>query len=208
MTTKIDSMYEVFTPLCVLAKSHFVCWFSGDLCTSRWSTTIGGTGSIAAACAVDGGLLFTSGTVSNEQATIHHCNNAKHYNACGSVAIWVSKIGSTAVMRNGPGLSNLANFSGHLVVSGFRHDVSCNWVLSSSDGTLTHSASCTAVDTNFHVFNLKTNSGTMTISIDGILVLTKTSNPPTTALQPTAFMQTRTSSAKTMNLRYMEVYNT
>ena len=62
-------------------------------------------------------------------------------------------------------------------------------------------------NTSFHTMNLESFSTKTTLTIDGTLEATNTSNTPTAKLQPEFFQRTLSTGARKGRIRYLEVYN-
>ncbi len=84
-----------------------------------------------------------------------------------------------------------------------------NFELATSDGTLSFTATDVTLDSNFHSIKLEGTSANVQLTLDGVLKVTKTTNRPTSNVQPQMYvLDLATSSAKTGQCRYLEVFNT
>ena len=64
------------------------------------------------------------------------------------------------------------------------------------------------IDSNWHTHKLELTSSNNILSIDGVVGATADSNIPTDKQQPYCQVQDVVSASNTINIRYMECYNT
>jgi|TARA_R110000851_G_scaffold139576_1_gene276689 hypothetical protein len=198
-------------------KQHFIEWFSGKQKPSYWS--IGAyqdTVQVVMEDVIDGGLSMNTnhfGSPSSLDSGGIDFGNKRQYSATGSVSIIVMKRKSTATstMAEGGLFNNFASAQ-------FKHSsairdnsASTNKQLSTNDGTTTSTLDSTvAVDALFHAYKIENGQSNNKLTIDGVLEITKESNPPALIMQP--FIAGTTVSGTTVAhdtvVRYMECYNT
>ena len=190
-------------------KQHFIEWFSGKQLPSYWTTTNNnGTNTFAMSDSVDGGFsILNSGTNFSDAQINFGAKRQYAHNA--SVFIAVAK--RAALGDSGSydvGLSD----DNYIASSPSSKDFGCitvdtgNYDLKSSDGsTNSATAGSIASDTSFHVHKIVFGSSNLVSSIDGVVDITKTTNRPSTNLQPHC---ETFDNATELRIRYMEVYNT
>ena len=184
-------------------KQHFIEWFSGKSLPSYW--TGAGTGSTSMSDSVDGGLQVTTGTGAYNEYAIDF-NTIRQYAHDGSVLIAVAKLSSTASAIYDVALWGT---TGGFARVFYDSTTDTYFELSTYDGTTsTSTASSIAIDTAWHVHKIETGASDIKLTIDGVLQVTKTTNRPTTKMEPFVRATTRTTAAKTISVRYMECYNT
>ena len=209
------SIYDQLNASGTIAKQRVVETFSGDaLDTDRWTDS--GTGIMADE--VDGGFNMPTGTSSGNNITVSFNDVSKPFNNQGAVFISVSKFDSLASVKYNLGFIETINqnnsFSYTLVDS---DNGNTNLNLMTDDGTTSSfcsgtstgcTGSTTASTTNWFVNKIELTPSNNTLSIDGSLIVTKTTNLPDAGQQPWFHTYTRTTSAKTQSVRYLEAYNT
>lgn len=203
MTAK--SLYEQLFPLTTVMKQRVVDNFDGDSLNERWTTTIEGSGTIAMADEIDGGLQIQSGTVGNEASSIHF-NNIRHYDNQNSIAIFAMRAvaGDSRFM-----LVNSAGQEGgvQLIMISHRPAVFTNFRFFTADAGLTQISTGVVNDTNPHSIKLQLTSSDGKGIIDRILVATNTTNLPTTRLQPQVMARRTDTVQADLRVLYCEAYN-
>jgi len=206
-----DSVYEMFNPLTDVRKQHFWDWFSGGaLDSKRWTyLNITGAGSGAMSDSVNGGYAITTSGGAVRESNISF-NNVREYSHTGCVSIWVAQATATSGQDTHLGFSDDATSPSYT-----SSDNQANWEIDSgtqylltSDGSSasrTALTSATAMGSAFRVGKVECGSANIKLTIDGVLEVTKTTNRPSTALQPKFSVYGMT---KTGSVRYCEAYNT
>jgi len=206
------SMYESFNPLTTVNKQHFVEWFSGDALDSIWTQTTIGAGTFAMVDAVDEGFsLLTSGSTSDELIIDFATKN--QYSETASVIIAVRKV--VTITGNNVSYVGLIDTNANGFVAGQdfvtaeKHSGVTNFSLQTGDGTsISRTSSSIVGDTNFHSFKIECGSSNIKLTLDGVLEVTKTSNRPTTNMQPAFEQLANDAAAYESRIRYLECYNT
>ena len=196
-------------------KQHFIEWFSGKQLPSYWDKTVVGSSTGAMVDEVGGGYLITTGTVNNDlvQLDFNDINQYAH-DASEVVAVWKGGKSGNVYENISVGL-----MSATYALTGVNQ---AGWVLDNSISSNTYfmkSGNASGVqylwtsvpyDTNFHVFKSSLSASGMTGSIDDVVTGTQTSNLPTGSMQPHIHRQYKSDDgvARTLNIRYMECYNT
>lgn len=155
-----------------------------------------------------GGLSLVTGTDANDQAEIFF-NDKRHYEPTACVCILVAKrISASSQMSIG--------FDGSITTSSTHHarlknrTSDTNTFLETRDGT-TASETTTglAIDTNFHSNKIECGSADVTLTVDGVLKVTKTTNRPSAKLMPMMLIANiLVGTSREMRIRYYEAYNT
>jgi len=208
-----DSMYEYFQALTSVQTSHFVEWFSGSGLSTIW-TTGGSGGSSSMSDAIDGGLAIATSTTNNSTQYIHF-NDKRHYDYQDSVVIAVQKISTspasfiTGLIRSASGISNALLAAG-VDLMGIGRGETGNYAIYTADGsTQSGTTSSVASDTEYHTFKGVMGSSNNLFYLDGVLEVTKTTNLCSTdGLQPFSAIRTGTTAVKTLNISFLECYNT
>ena len=195
-------------------KQHFVEWFSGKQLPSYWTAVNSGTATTVMADEVDGGLLISTGTTNSSRGFIGF-NQKRQYSPTGSVMISVVKHGSLTGGESYVGLQDGSNsgigkgawthvdnsykgtyFSLHTVGAG---------------GSIFVESGYTA-DTNWHTHKIELTSSQASLEIDGTTTTTSTvsSQLPAVDLAPSVGINKNVSDSanRTLNIRYLEAYNT
>jgi len=207
-----DSIYDQLNAYGTVAKQRFVETFSGDaLDTDRWDFSPLFSGTQAMSDEVDGGLLMST-TATNTSESYIDTNNIKQFSPTGAVMIAVIKHGSTTggesytglqsgyKQGNGQGAWSYVNDSWKGSVFNFQTDDGNNntWI----------ETGCVASDTNWHTHKIELTSSSGSLQIDGNTTVTSTTNLPAVALQPSVGINNSSAVNRTLNIRYMECYNT
>ena len=195
-------------------KQHFIEWFSGKQLPSYWTQrNIIGTGTFAMVDEVDGGFKISHDSAVNDSSQIDF-GNIRQYAEDGSVYIGVVKKSSTG----GSDVAVYHGFTGNITGTGMQsamvEDSSYGDAVLRTGGV---SASSTQPQTSptintgtaWHTHQITCGSANVKLNIDGVLKVTKTSDPPTIPMQPFAkSYNTASTGADSIQVRYMECYNT
>jgi len=207
-----DSLEQSLEPsTTVVPKTHFVEWFSGSALDSIWTiiNLNGSGGSSGMSDTIDGGFFLTTQTTAAHLKAIT-CNDIKHYAHDSSVFIGIIKTTSTAGQTAFTGCVADDAFSNSFALIGQDTGQSTtDFVIRTDDGSAESSTAATfALDTIFHNHKVELTSSNNLYTIDGGLEVTKTSNRPTTSLQPLGEVQRLSGGARTAHIRYLEAYST
>ena len=180
---------------------------SSNVDNIRWNETSVVSGAMADS--VDGGYSFSCGTGTWDTGALNF-NQKRIFSPTTAVAITVAKRTGNGYMINGFNDSNntwgnssneaaISNLYSATYLAGFNADGTTQ-----SQGNLTQ-----AVDTDFHTQKVECGTTATDYSIDGVLGLTRATNKPIAKMQPiVSAMHYNSGSAPTVNVKYMECYNT
>jgi hypothetical protein len=209
-TQGAQSLIENRQPLGDDIDQHFVEWFSGDALDSIWSTRDGGGsgGSVAMTDGTNGGLTLTTGTTNGHRKIIDF-NQIRHYDiGCVQYAIWNAN--SATDIDTNCGFKDVADVvasnGDHMHIrmrSALTTDLTNN-AGSGATGVDTNES----VDTNVRLWRIQLSSTHSRAHANGSLVAINTSTLPTTKMEPWFASRTKTTSAKSSAIRYMECYQT
>jgi len=203
-----DSVYQIFTPLQTVRKQRFWDWFDGDSLGSRWTRNdVTSTGSNAMADSVDNGVLLSTGAATGAESILAF-NNIRHYEETGCVCIGISRTNQNDNEFLHIGLGDSQADSDH-TTSMRSGNASSFFTLLTRDTSNNETNTSITGDTNYHSTRNELTSSANTLRMDGVLEVTNTTNLPANALQPWfRFKIQDGTTARTMNVRYFEAYNT
>jgi hypothetical protein len=213
LNTRFDSYYQHRSPFSILQKQHFWEFFSGKQLSSIWQVQNVGTGTVGMDDVIDGGYKITTGSANNDLYWLTF-NSKRQYNFDGCVCIRTFKLNSTsnAEFSMGLGNSNATPATGanqnNSIFSYYHAGQSITKLGTGDATTVSYSDGTTPRDTNWHTLKTEVTPANALLFGDNGLEVTKTTNLPTTALQPRIWLRTAEASTKNGNLRYYEVYNT
>ena len=206
-----DSIYDQLNAYGTVAKQRFVENFSGwQLDTDRWDQS-NTNGTQVMADSIDGGLLMST-TSSGSSISYIDFADKKQFSNTGSVMIAVMKHGSTTggesytglqsgtTQGNGQGAWSYVNDSWKGAVFNF-------YTVGASGDTWVQTG-CVTSDTNWHTHKIELTSSAGSLQIDGNTTVTSTTNLPAVSLQPSVGINNTSAVNRTLNIRYMECYNT
>lgn len=205
-----SSVYEILTPITTVRKTKFWDWFDGDDLRAIWTTrNITGTGTFAMSDVADDGFTVQSGATSSDESRIDF-NSIRHYLQTACVFIGVMKAVSNSSSAQYCGLVNPTTTYDGIDRAIFVLDTAnSNTSLRTADGSTSSETTTDVVnDTNFHSVKIECSSANIKLTQDGVLKVTKTTNRPTTRLEPNFGVKTTSAAAKALRARYCEVYNT
>tara|TARA_R110000822_G_scaffold281965_1_gene403583 strand:- start:17 stop:613 length:597 start_codon:yes stop_codon:yes gene_type:complete len=195
-------------------KQHFIEWFSGADISSIWTKrNIIGTGTFAMDDSVDGGFKISHGSAVNNNSQIDF-GNIRQYAEDGSVYIGVVKKSATGGSDVAVYHGFTANITGTGMQSAMVEDSSYGEAVLRTGGvsaSSTQSQTSPAINTGtaWYTHQITCGSANVKLNIDGVLKVTKTSDPPTIPMQPFAkSYNTVGTGADSIQVRYMECYNT
>ena len=198
------SVYEMTNPLTTVRKQHFWEYFSGATLNSRWTQgTISGSPSFSM---TDSGFTLDC-NAGGEQGFIDF-NDKRNFSHNASEMIFVMKREGTSCVGYG-GLYYDFNTPA-VEQANWTNDTRDTYtVLETADAsTRTSMDTTTAIHANFATGRISCGTSNIKLYEDGILTATKTTNRPTTRLQPTLTNVALTSSSQKVHFKYCEVYNT
>ncbi len=214
LTTETDfpSVYELFNPLITISKQHFWDWFDGNDVSNRWTKqTSVGSPTFTISDSIDGGFELTNPSSANSQGSINF-NDKRPFDPVACEIIFVLKSSSTSVFTDCiAGFQNTLISPNNAAFAGFNTDQSTtNFMLHTGDNS-TNSSTTTSVtgDTSFHSYKIECGSVNITLTMDGVLEITKTTNRPTLKMQ--SFIENQAfnnTGARTTSVRYIEAFNT
>jgi len=205
----LSSLYERLSALTQIMGQRVVETFSGALLNERWLTeSIGGTGSFAMDDGIDLGFKITSPAVDGALGTIHF-SEKRQYAFDESIIISVSRLNETTNFAMQVGLISDVSVSQTLQTAALNCGSPGTFRLRTGNATSSSLQDTSlSVDTVFHTSKVECSSADIKLTMDGVLEVTKTTFRPTVKLQPYAFtLASGASSARSMNLRYIEAYN-
>ena len=191
-------------------KQHFIEWFSGKQIPSYWTAVNSNGATQAMEDSVDGGLITATGATNNARGFIGF-NQKRQYSPTGSVMISVLKHGSVTGGESYTGLQDGSNSGSGKGAWSYVNDA---WkgaffnlhTVGASGNTWVDSGYTS--DTNWHTHKIELTSSQASLEIDGTTTTTSTTNLPAVALAPSSGINTTSSANRTLNIRYLEVYNT
>ena len=191
-------------------KQHFIEWFSGKQLPSYWTTAHSGTATTEMSDSVDGGLLISTGATNGSRGFIGF-NQKWQFSPTGSVIVAVMKHGSVTGGESYTGLQDGTNSGSGKGAWSYVNDAWKGaffnlYTVGASGATWTDSG--VTSDTNWHTHKIELTSSQVSLKIDDVLSSTSDTNLPAVALQPSVGINTTSSANRTLNIRYMEVYNT
>tara|TARA_R110000765_G_scaffold131936_3_gene230443 strand:+ start:705 stop:1352 length:648 start_codon:yes stop_codon:yes gene_type:complete len=215
MPATVDSLYEQLFPLTTVMKQRFVETFSGSvLDTDRWYVTNTNASVSGMSNEVDGGYYITD-TNSYDYTKVSF-NDKRQYDGRASKFIYQAKLSNAgATNASGGGLFNLNSDFDLTTSSGYQWEQSANTnYLMCGDGSARSWGTTSGISAGYHTYSAEASLTSVVGSIDGVEVLTRTSNPPQN-LPPTSGtgnklqpMFWHKGTSETFNINYFEAYNT
>ena len=206
------SIYDQLNEKGTVSKQRFVENFSGDaLDTDRWQQDgLNTNGTLVMQDSIDGGLLMSTGATSSNMAFMAF-NGVKQYNQNGSIMIAVIKHGQVS---GGESYTGLQDGTSQGTVDGAWSYVNDAWkgayfnlnTQDNNSGSWTTSG--VTSDTNWHTHKIVLTSSQASLQIDGNTTTTVSTNLPNERLQPSIGINTTANTNRTLNINYMECYNT
>ena len=205
--SKYSSFYELLHGAeSIPHTSHLVEHFSGDALDAKWTETNTGSGTNTINDAIDGGLIMTTGATTNNNNIINF-NNIKQYDPTNSIVVGVIKNVASLSRLQQFGLHDSTSFENFILMFNDT-DLTYYGINSTKNNDPTTSIESTLpIDELWHIHKFDLSLSNAELLIDNTLEVTKTENLPTTKQQPINRILTRTTSAKSVNIRYMECYN-
>ena len=221
-----SNIAELLNDYSSVRKQHMWDWFTGsnfsNYASRGWTETDTGGGSSTMQDEVDGGLLVSSGTGTNNVREINF-NTIHNFSPTGAGFIAIVKAtptsGNDASGFCGAGLkgggnslpssyANISYFESHQGASNFRHAIGRS--SSSPDEQIDTGVTR---DTNWHLIKIENGASNSKLSIDGILRSSgavSSGNVPNAKQQPffCGHHGTSGNGATTVGIRYIEAYNT
>ena len=196
----------------VTQRQWFQEWFTGkSLNTDIWTfTQVTGSPTSAMADSINGGYQIT-GVANNNAAQITFNGTNQFTNSSVFIAVAKKDQSAAAIM------GGLRNSSGSTInppsASAQFHNNSgyTNIAMTTGDASsVSATESSTAHDQAYHCYKIELNAGaSSTMTLDGVLVITKSTNIPTDGYtyQPALCFQQRSTTNANGNFLYCEVYN-
>ncbi len=204
-----QAIIEARQPFGAEIKQHIVEWFSGDTLDSIWTKSIETSGTIVMQDVIDGGLIFTTSTTSFDDNGLTF-NNIEHYDHNGSAFIVVFR----RITDNGEQM--LSGLFGNNVINGTPRDV-----IYARDGSggaqkrfhTSDASTGTSVDMDqigdllWTVYFGQVFPSHATMHSNGKLAVIKTTNLPSSKMQPYVKMRSTNTTISTTAIRYYEAWN-
>ena len=221
-----NSVYEITNNLSTVARQRFVSWLSGNLASTsissgtntgvlnEWSVTNNsGTNSYESSDAVNGGFKITTGAVDGNVLTLNNGNNASHMWTDNENCTWiaVAKLYQITNQKTFVGLRSTTSGVYFNNANGFVHENSASSYFSfttAAGNTAEATNTDITADTNWHTFKGTQSDTAMNGYIDGVLKATNTTRFPNGKQEFTMSLKNADATARSMGLRYVEVYNT
>jgi hypothetical protein len=215
------SIYDQLNAHGTVAKQRFVDTFSGSSHDDdRWFfQDIAAGASAVMADTVDGGLQMTTDAGSSPSGYLGF-NNICQYNPSGFRFISTCKkngdgtagAGSDYIgVRGGIGSADNPATIPHMAVMSTGSFVSSTALTTNNGGSYvdTYASTPVAKSTTEFMYDIVGTPSNITMTLDGVTEITKTTALPTLKCQPVLYIQSRNTNAiKTWNCKYMECYNT
>jgi len=208
----VESLYEQLYSPTEIAKQRFVEHFTGDVLDDRWAAeNISGSPTIAMSDAINGGFEIIGTTAGDDE--LIDFNDIRQYDETACIVIVQMQLPTTSACRGRVGVKNttadLTSSRQHVT---FQLDPTSGGLafLHASGGGST-SGNIKTVGTQFHdtvTCQLAMLASTIEGSIDGELLVTRSTNIPTVPMQPYARLIADTTATNTVRIKYFEVYNT
>ena len=161
---------------------------------------------------VDGGFKITAPSGGGNPTiaiSFHGTSPVGQYAHDGSVYIVVAKASSTTSAIFKMGLKDVGNSDNFNLDSASVFNNHTNYSLRTGNGSAnTETDGSVPKDASWHTHKLVLGSSGVDLLIDGVQQVTNTTNLPDTNLLPQAQIVSTNSDAKSVSIRYMEVYNT
>jgi len=204
---QFGSLYEVFDPLTTLSKARMFDWFVGAVLDNRWNAVNEqGIGTFTMVDTYLEGFEIKSGGGSGDNSLIE-MDGRSHFDAevgIGMIAVQHRFSNGQGTVKCGitpnPGTNSNAGFLENDAAQSFQR------LVTNFSGTNTVDTSLIP-DQLTHVMKLKQIPGNMTLTMDGVLEATSTSNVPISGQQPFYLARFGTSTAGIGRISYLEIWN-
>ena len=206
MTTSL--LEALNTDRTVADKARFVDYFSGDSEKSWWTRTENGTGTYAMSDTIDGGFTILADTLNTEYSQINF-NNKRPFDNTGSIMKTTIKQPTNNGGASTAGLLEV-NTSWNEDFIGTRIWTSDTYfVLRTADATtVSNTDSDIVTNTQFNQFKWESTTANAKMHINDSLKVTKTTNLPTTRMQPVFMSWNENGNRDTLFVNYCEAWNT
>ena len=211
--TQQDSLYEHLYPLTTVAGQRVVDTFSGSaLDTDRWFYQAIATGASAVmADTVDGGLSLITTTAESPSGMLGF-EDICQYEPTGFRFISTCKKNVDDIgIRGGIGSADGAAAVPHMAMMSEGNFVSSRALTTNNGGSYvnTYAATPVALSQTEFVYDIVGTASNITLTLDGVTEITKSTALPTLKCQPLLYIEGRgTVGVKSWNCKYMECYNT
>lgn len=202
-----NSLYEFLSPPEKVMSQHFVEHFDGDILSERWQTNnFIGTSTFQMADAINQGFEINTDAVNNTQGFIDF-NNIRQFDFQKCAMIWEMRTPDSTLRRIQWGLFEDFTLSQNFATI-TNDSVNTNYEFATRDATTSSIAdSGIPIDEVFRKHQIIATSTAYYYSQDGVPLISKTTNLPTTKLQPAGSILTRSAAIRTARYRYVEVFN-
>lgn len=191
-------------------KQHFIEWFSGKqlpsyLYNQSWS---GGTSGMEDE--IDGGFFLQKNATSGGGSALSFGVGIRPFSYTGSAIHMVMKGSQTSDCQLNAGLSDTKGSQTNCMLFYHANAVESGYytLTTNGGGTISHTATSTPIDTNWHHHFLEQKSASAEYSIEGNLGATRTAN----LSQADMMLHIESYKANTAvfkySIRYLEIYNT
>tara|TARA_R110002051_G_scaffold45125_1_gene90993 strand:+ start:405 stop:1745 length:1341 start_codon:yes stop_codon:yes gene_type:complete len=196
-------------PASTKVKQHFIEWFSGKQLPSYWTQTqVNIPATFAMSDTADGGFRITADGGANNEGMINF-NNKRQYEQTGSVFIGVMKDDTNTAITTYCGFANSlvgVDSDSPEIAQVYNPSVNTNKGLRTGDATTKSTTEgSTALDTAWTSYKVENKTTDIELTVNGVKEIDKTTNRPTVKLQPVCGVF---GNGKSVNIRYMECYNT
>jgi len=191
-------------------KQHFIEYFDGEIINTIWTKeNITGTGTFTMVGTIDSGFKVQCASGSGNHSALTF-NLKRQYEEDGCIMINISRLTQNAAVLAGTGFIDDAPLDEDFAYNGVDTGIdSSNFILATRrTGTFSGTSLGVALDTSFHLFELEMFSTGAKTHMDGVLAATRTTDHSTSPQQPGLFSKSFSAGTRTINCRYMEIYNT
>lgn len=206
--TPQNSLYEKLTPITTIQKLRHRTDFVGKgLDTNVWrANIIVGTGTFQIVDGSDEGLSGTTSGAANDRQVLDFADKRQFsHNSSEIISVSRRVTASTSVILCG--LTKDQTGAEEAYVADFAADT---FKKLTTAGASVQSITNTdvAVDTVFHKYKIVLSASDCKLYIDGVLKVTKTTNLPTSAMQPVLYVQTTAASVGEARWKFFEAKHT
>jgi hypothetical protein len=189
-------------------KQHFVEWFSGSALDSIWTETlVTGTPTFTMADAVDEGFAITTSAGVFDSGSINF-NDKRPFSNTGSVIIVIPRCVESTNRKYFCGLADGVSLGNNYAVV-LNETGLTNYAIITNDGSGSSTIESSIVtDEVFRVCKIELDGTDAKLTIDGSLEVTKTTDLPTTKLQPIFRVENKVATVRNYRIKYLEAYNT
>lgn len=211
MPTQQTNLYEQRSAFTALQKLGFYDWLMGNgVDTDIWRNYVdSGAAEVVMADDIDEGLQIRTGAASASIGSIDF-NGIRPFSHTASLIFLIAKRVTTTNAKAIAGFNGLTTGSLDGLNSALYYDETSATFkeLYTSDGsTSSKTDTDVAVDTSFHNVTIECGSANIKLSLENVLKVTKTTNRPTSKLQPVLGAYTTTTAYAYARYKYVEALN-